>query len=482
MSRVTINITHRDDEPQAAHRARIISELSVGQELFYKPDGSVWLVSPPHAPRLVDGSIDRFYTALCDVAEWVKPDSDGRLLSCTPSRDLTLQLLGCHERRSLPCLTQVVLDPAIYFDQGAPAVTKPGYDVSTGIYYIVRGAPVIVRDSTSYLTTLFSGVPFEEPHHRNAVLAWLLGAIILDSSIEAPLLVVSGNQAGIGKSKTIEALGYILTGTAPAPIDPSGDEFDKQVGARFAEGGRFINLDNVTARDGTYKNSRLARILTAGFSKSVRLLGHSRSVSQSGVLFALSANDCRLEHDLAVRALAVKLYREQLQPMDPYVVDYAHAHRSEILGELLGLALRPPTIAALAAPGFRFRAWYNFVAPRIASVFGTLLLDESADLDDIVLEVASWGLDTDKTVTAADLLAVIQADAARFPAVSDAVLTKASDRMRKRAVSLILKRLVGRRISLSSGLFLTLTLVEPLTHKAPASYVWIKEDTHATTA
>lgn len=292
----------------------------------------------------------------------------------------------------------VLKDPAVVFNNGKVELTKVGYDPrNDGIYLVdtplARVEPVF---STEMLDYCFSDVPFDTSgrnSYKSNVIASLLGAIVLDNSFENPLVAVTGNQPGIGKTKLTAAMGYILTGTEPSPVS-YGEQMRQELSVRFRENQRFIMLDNVTTPNNQpYRNDQLAMHVTSGHSKKVRELGVSRDVSQRGVLFVLTANHCQLQEDLQVRALMVKLERKILKKMIPYVWQVAFENRNRLFAELLGLALSDPApYDENYKEFFRFRNWLRFVAPRVEAKFGTLAIDESIELDSRLISLCEWAV------------------------------------------------------------------------------------------
>jgi len=378
--------------------ARFYDAAGRSGALSRKEDGALWITLDWARPKPILTAEELAGTAhnFLDIREAGRNPGDEPRAAYLGFDDARI-LFYSQQRFSLPILRAVVYDPVVVVQEQKRTVTRPGFDPSTGIlYWLPPGAaPVVERTGVEHLKACFSGVPFERPEYLNNVMAFLLGFVTFDPNMEAPLLVVSGNQQGIGKSKTVDACGYILLGKTPPPVSPKGEEFLKQVGTRWLEGERFLNLDNVVAENGgTYKNSHLAQLITGCFSKRVRALGHNRSIEASGVVFAMSTNRGMLEADLASRALPVKLYSEYVQPMNPYVLGYAMEHRAELYGELLGLALSDsPPIDDTVAPNCRFRAWVAATHNRISSSFGPLLLDSASELSDAEIELYSWGFD-----------------------------------------------------------------------------------------
>lgn len=384
----------------------------------------------------------------------------------------------------LPKIEAVVREPVIArvsrvnWDDDYVLVNTPGYDVRTRIYYDVSdgAASITPLSGTHHLERCFSGVPFQDPAYRNNIYAWLLGAIVIDPKLDGvPMLTVTGNDRGVGKSSLVRTCGYILTGAHQSPIQYRGSEMEKNIGARFLEHNRFISLDNVTTSGGqAFSNSRLASLLTDGWSKKVRILGQSRSVAQSGVLFALTMNDCTLDADLSTRALAVSLYKDMPGPMKPYCVSYAMEHRAQIYGELLTLAMQSvPEKEVQSDANFRFRAWLNFVQPRIVPHFGSLALRQAEDFDDRILDLFGFGVDhVDEPFSSTDLFERMRAEPDRFPGLAAFVLGAKSQRARLIKLGCFLSNNVGRNHLIPPDSIYTLEVHKDRTEKSGAQYVF----------
>jgi len=362
----------------------------------------------------------------------------------------------------LPLVRAVVYDPVVIYTKDGPTLSTAGYTPATQTYYWVSddSEPITPRAGIEHIERCFSAIPFKNAAQRSNYFAWLLGGVILDRRLNAPLMVIDGNQRNIGKSSIQSAAGIILTGMTKVPINSAPTEFEKQLGTRFIQGDRFISLDNiVTERGKSYKNEPLARHLTSGWSARVRVLGVSREIEQTGVLFTLTANDARIDEDLTTRSLSVALYAAQSKRMDPYCVDYALKHRREIYGELLTLALstNPPDQSYTNSPHFRFRGWLSVVEPTCQRAFGPLDISEVSNFDDAFTELFGWGADhAEKTFSTSELLETLRSSPDTFFALRERILTKPSTRGQAIVLGTLLKAYAGHRYSFTpdSSVFL----------------------------
>lgn len=398
----------RSSESPYDQALRFYRGLYNTNQLFRKADGSLWVCFDGAPPRRLD-TVDQFRGYAEALYHVYKEPKQGQQIPVGLTRDHAGRLFNSPASFELPELKHLIFDPCIICDP-TPRLTEPGFDSATGVYYYLRPgtARIVPVNSTHHLQTCFSGVPFERIEYRNNLIGWLLSALILEPYLESPLLVLTGNTQGIGKTKTMEATGLILTGESQLPIQHRGEEFEKQLSSRFCSGSRFICFDNITTRNGTFHNDWLASLLTQGKVKKARILKESKHVEQSGVLFALTANHCKLDDDLSCRALPVKLYRETSAPMKPFVLDYAQKHRREIYAELLGLVFSDyPQVSSNVFPDFRFRAWLLFCLPRVLAAFGPMALLENREVSDASVDFFNFLMDMppDWEFTSQDLIA-----------------------------------------------------------------------------
>ena len=386
-------------------------------------------------------------------------------------RDEVLMLYNSESRARLPAVHAIVYEPVcVPTESGRYEVVNPGYNPRTGVYYHVDAGepPLEPVEGVEYLKKCFSAAPFESPGHFSNLIAWLLGGVVLDPTIDPPLLVVSGNQQGIGKSSIVQAAGTIITGIPPNPISPHGSEFSKQVSAQFAENSRFLFVDNIVVKGtGTYDNSHLSTLLTQGFTKKVRILGHSRSVSSSGVLIAASLNDAKFSTDLATRSLPVKLYSWVNRLMSPYCKHFAVEYRRRLYGELLWLALQgvddPPADDRHLA--FRFRRWLAFTRPRVEAYFPALAVDSCGALDEIEQELHEFGLDAEKLLAGAALSFTVEEFVhcvgchQQYAALNQKLSSITSETRRKDAFGRMLSCKVDHPITIEGSRYVTIKRV-----------------------
>lgn len=423
--------------------------------MFRRKDGTMTYIDPNSGPHRIL-SVDEFLATASHLLDVRRGSGDNERASAL-TRAEAVVLLGSPQRALLPEIEYVLLEPGVWVrPNGEPLLlAEPGYHPEAKAYYwrSPDTVPIAPRAGTEHLERCFSGVPFLNDAYKNNVFAWLVSGMSL-ADINPPMLAVTGNDRGVGKSSLVQAAGYILTGQMQNAISPIGAEFEKQLGAKFAAEQRFIMMDNiVTQGSRSFSHAKLASLLTEGRSKAVRRLGQSREISQTGVLFALTANDCKLDQDLATRSLAVALHREQAGPMEPYVLSYAREHRAEIYGELLQLALeREPIAIPEEYRTCRFVDWINYTVPIIVPRFGPMAIREAEDLDDRLQDLFAWGEDhVDQPFTTTSLYNEIVGNPENLAGLWHSISTTRSERGRQTKLGAFLNNTVDKTQQPSPG-------------------------------
>lgn len=465
-------IIHYDNS--AAWARAFYLGLAESGVVFRRTDGTLTYADPIAGPRRVFG-IDEFRSMAgncLDMREVVGRADIPHLLF----RDEAVALFGASEKSLLPQIEFVLHEPGVLTVDGKPRlIADEGYDAVAKSYLWVKpgGALISPRPGTEHLEKCFSGVPFLNQEYRNNVVAWLVAGMCLDD-INSPMLTVTGNDRGVGKSSLVQACGYILTGEAQNAIAPTGAEFEKQLGAKFASEQRFVMLDNITSSGKSFAQPKLASLLTEGRSKQVRRLGQSRQITMSGVLFALTANAAKLDQDLATRSLPIVLYKDAPGPMIPYCLQYAKEHRAEIFGELLTLALEDRDFDVPEEyRTCRFVDWINYVVPIVQPKFGALAVREAEDLDDRFQDLFGWGADgIGDEFASSDLYEHVMANPDNFKGLWESIVIAKGLISRKMKLAKYLSGVVGKTHFISPELTIRLVQSRKPTSKKPALYAF----------
>lgn len=227
-------------------------------------------------------------------------------------------------------------------------LTGSGYDPATGIFY--AGPPVAARSDTTRLDTLLAEFCFKTAGDRTNFVGVLLTALLVTRFIGAkPALLLNGNQPGLGKSILAQIVAIVRDGRSSetASYNPNDEEFEKRLGAIVKRGATTIIIDNAKGRGG-----RSPRIDSACLERSItdpilsyRLLGQSKEIrAENSHIFCITANSPDVSPDLVSRSVIVNLFHEgnpkrrRFEMADPE--GYAERHRTELLGELIGMVER----------------------------------------------------------------------------------------------------------------------------------------------
>lgn len=161
------------------------------------------------------------------------------------------------------------------------------------------------------------------------------------------VVLVDGNQPGLGKTMLIRTIGMIFDGVDPRLIHFShnDEELQKRICATLRDNRQSILLiDNAKVRSGAVVSSPTIEANSMAPEVSLRLLGKSENfVQPNDLIWALTMNGTRTSPDLVHRSLPIQLMYEG-RPEDrtfngPDPIAYARSHRDEILGELAGMVV-----------------------------------------------------------------------------------------------------------------------------------------------
>jgi hypothetical protein len=253
-------------------------------------------------------------------------------------------LHNLEERNRFPRIQLYTRNP-VYTPQWE--LVEPGYHKASEIYY--AGEPIPCRDSTDYLDELLRDFCFRSPCDRTNYLAMLLTTITMPMFIGAkPAVLFAGNQPGLGKTILAQIIAILRDGcpTVTASYNPNDEEFEKRLGAVVRQGSNTIIIDNAKTR------GRSTRIESACLERSItdpllsfRLLGQSQEIRvENSHIFCITANTPEISRDLVTRSCVVNLEYEGNPERRCFAItdpeEYALRHRTELLGELIGMVER----------------------------------------------------------------------------------------------------------------------------------------------
>ena len=362
---------------------------------------------------------------LVTIVEFRLVGSEGDRTEPLPIRYASAWLHHPHEFQRLPEITVWTTNP-IYV-QGWRLV-EPGYDRETGTFY--AGPRVEPRDTTGHLDRVLAEFCFSTPADRSNYVGLLLTTLLVSKFRESkPAGLFTANQAAVGKTMLAQIVAIIRSGRTvqTATYIRDDTELEKRLGAIVHDGATTIILDNAKSTRG----GRSAFITSACLERAItdpiisfRLLGHSANIRvENSHIFLITANTPHVGRDLITRSIPIQLWHDgdptkrRFELADPE--GYAQQHRTEILGELLGMVERWKTAGmTLADLGHRFnkRGWANVVGGILqATGYSDFLanLDEAAaefdqQRQDVSEMVAHMAMEPDQEYRATDLVEVCE--------------------------------------------------------------------------
>jgi hypothetical protein len=173
----------------------------------------------------------------------------------------------------------------------------------------------------------------------------LLTGLLINHFIDEPhpVVLLDGNQPGVGKTLFARALGVILDGVQPAPIRYTFDEeLEKKLCARLRTiSSSVLLLDNVRGQI----DSPLLEQHVLAPQIVLRILGLSQEIRRRNrYVWCITSNGADPTRDFFSRSLPIRLrYEGDTRARTfafPDLLGFAGAYRLELLGELAGLVER----------------------------------------------------------------------------------------------------------------------------------------------
>lgn len=248
---------------------------------------------------------------------------------------------------------------------------EPGYDPETSTLY-AQPIELHVPDEPSHddakqavakLLDVVHDFPFADDAHRAAWLAALLTPLSRfahDGNV--PLVLVQANAPRVGKTRLVQVISEILTGSeSPAITQTRGeDETRKRALPLLREARPIVLIDNVL---GTFGGATTNAITTSRTFED-RVLGKSATVScENLTTWFITGNNVTLAADTPERCLHIRLHCEEESPnlrsgfrhADLFAV--VRARRSELLSSAL-MILKAFIVAGMPDQGLP--AWGSF--------------------------------------------------------------------------------------------------------------------------
>ena len=268
-------------------------------------------------------------------------------------------------RPDLPEITKYAKRP-IHDDQFV--LHQPGYDLESGV--LVHGEQIELipfvpsklgefeSASTESLESLRARLPeclrdllVDFPFATSLDLVNFLGILLTAilaphfTSTGRPIVLLAGNQKGVGKTQLAHAIGILLDGQVPSITEfcTSNDEMSRRILATIRSHSQgVILIDNARVANGSGIDSTTLEAVAVAENISMRVLRTSSNhVQRNDFLWMISMNCLKTTPDLASRGVVINLHydgntsRRRYQHID--LNTYVKEHRSEILGTLFGM-------------------------------------------------------------------------------------------------------------------------------------------------
>ena len=223
---------------------------------------------------------------------------------------------------------------------------KHGFDpVSNGYLCAPIYEPL---EGTTHIDDCLQDFHFKDNASRTNYVGCLLGLILYQHAKRQPLLCISADGPAAGKShlaKLASVIGDNVVAPMTIGLSPSESEFEKSVGSVLEHNCRVVIIDNVKSSNKRNEvDSPVLDRITSVELISTRRLGSSSLITRlANILWILTTNHARLSPDLSSRCIPVVLksptgtdrtYRHA------NLLEYAHKHRKQFFGELMGMIIR----------------------------------------------------------------------------------------------------------------------------------------------
>lgn len=217
---------------------------------------------------------------------------------------------------SIPRLAAVVNHPLIEPD-GTPAF-RNGFDPKTELFHLYDQnayqpkmwtmlSSADARKSAQLLEDLFAEFPFKGECDKSAALAATITALLRPMLENSPLIAVSANEAGTGKTTLCHAFAVLANGQVPSVTTFPKDESEaaRTIFSKLLECSGIISFDNVSQALVDYP-SLCACLTSPKFSSRTIRSSYSGTASTKS-LFTLNGNNLIIQGDLRRRTLLIHL-------------------------------------------------------------------------------------------------------------------------------------------------------------------------------
>jgi hypothetical protein len=208
-------------------------------------------------------------------------------------------------------------------------------------------SPVLER-LPPHLRQLLQEFSFESDADRaNALGVFLTGGLMTHFIQQLhPMVLLDGNQPGVGKTLMARTIGMVLDGRDPQLINYSTN--DEELGKRLLATLRgnsqsCLIVDNAKIRAGQVVSSPVLEANSVAPEVALRILGLSQNyVRPNDLLWFLTMNDTKVSPDIVSRCVPIR-FRHEGDPGDRKFsgdpIEYARKHRTAILAELASMVM-----------------------------------------------------------------------------------------------------------------------------------------------
>lgn len=294
----------------------------------------------------------------------------------------------------IPKLTMTTAAPFIY---GGNVVRDVGLHKPTGAFNAcndrlrVQNTRAAAEKAIANIRATLNGFPFANAASENVAIAELLTLIQLPVIDTMPAFGHTAPTPGTGKTKLAEGLGYIATGTVPAPLTFKKDEAEisKTLLSALRGSSPILLFDNVRFDFGG--DAMCAMVGSGRFSD--RVLGSSRVLSlPAKTVVVATGNNLVLRNDMTRRTLLctmdARMERPEERRFDRDFLTICRERRTDLLTDALTiLAAYAKSGAEVELPPYgSFETWSQEIrAPLVwLGVADPLLAKPMATADDAV--------------------------------------------------------------------------------------------------
>lgn len=342
--RVDCNISGLDLELRTQSVFTAVSQVNHGPQLFSNSVEPILLYNSTAQPA-----------SLVQLRQWLTThinfqafDRHGNLSPITPS-DTLIQNVLAYKPSPFPHLTRVVQRPV--FTADGRLVTRPGYDATSGLFYIASPTIVDVKAGTDVqgaldrIAELVCDFHFESPADRAHFYAFLLQPIFREM-IDGPTPVFrfEAPTAGTGKGLLFNVGARLNGGYVFTTPHSTEEEWGKSLLAFLRYNPEILLIDNCSKLD----SDNLSAATTAWPTWTARLLGTQNTFTVPvRCLWAVTINNPQLREDSFRRMPRIRITpgRGIEKPWlrngfkHHPLLDYLQKNLPDLIGALLTLAV-----------------------------------------------------------------------------------------------------------------------------------------------